>query len=838
MEQQQAKKRINELRQEIDEHNYNYYTMNQPVISDFDYDMLMNELLELEKKYPEFFDKNSPSQRIGSDINREFEQVMHKYPMLSLGNTYSKEELFDFHARVVKTIGNDFDYACELKYDGTSISLTYRNGILTRAVTRGDGEKGDDVTANIKTIRSIPLKLINSGYPEEFEIRGEIFMPHASFEKNNKLRIEAGEEPLANPRNAAAGALKLQNSAEVAKRGLDCLLYYLLGEKLPAGNHFDNLEAARQWGFKIPKVIQKCEDIQQVFEFIEHWDKERTNLPFDIDGIVIKVNSLKQQNLLGYTSKSPRWAISYKFKAEQAATELLSIDYQIGRTGAVTPVANLKPVKLAGTTVKRASLHNADQIKLLDVRIGDTVFVEKGGEIIPKIIGVDLLKRKTNSSPVIFMEHCPECGAKLAQNPGEAIQYCPNEPGCPPQITGKIRHFISRKAMDIGGAEATVEMLYQNKLIKNIADLYDLKDKREQLIGLEKIIDDQDDIFETEQVPLDRVLYAFKIAVYLKTADALSNHITSFEQLTSMSYSELTEIEGISRAEANEIRGYFSSGQNRKRIEILSKTGISDYTPLPVVIHALQIPCVDADIAQKLARHFKRIYFLSKASSKDINEIEGIDQKCAVSIYHSISQKKMMETMNKLNTLRKTSFREKSVNNLLNSIEQSKQVSFDRVLYALGIRYVGETVARKLTTSLQNIETIRNASFEQLTGIDEIGDRIARSIIDFFSNPVNSAIVDRLQQKGLQFAINTEDLSTQSNVLENKAFVVTGTMENFSRDQAKNAIIDNGGRFVSSVSKKTDYVLAGENPGSKVDKAKKLGVKIISENEFLEMIKK
>ena len=666
MEIKEVKKRIEKLREQINIHNYQYYVLSQPAISDFEYDILLNELIELEKRFPEFADKNSPTQRVGNDINQEFKQVKHKHPMLSLGNTYSKKELDEFDLRIKKIIGNNFEYVCELKYDGAAISLTYKNGNLLRAVTRGDGTTGDDVTNNVKTIKSIPLKLTGDGYPEEFEIRGEILFPKDKFIKLNEQRIANDEQPFANPRNAASGTLKILNSSIVAKRPLDCFLYSLLCENPPYNNHYDNLIAAKKWGFKIPDHIKICNSIDDVLKYINYWDTERKNILYEIDGIVIKVNNFNQQNELGFTAKSPRWAIAYKFKAEQVSTKLLSIDYQVGRTGAITPVANLKPVPLAGTTVKRASLHNADQIELLDVRIGDVVYVEKGGEIIPKIVGVDKSKRDFSSKKLKYITNCPECGVALIRKEGEAKHFCPNEYGCAPQIKGKIEHFVSRKAMDIGTAEATIEHLFNEGVIKNVADLYKLK--KEDVIYLER-------------------------------------------------------------------------------------------------------------------------------------------------------------------------FAEKSAGNLIKSINNSKNVPFSRVLYAIGIRYVGETVAKTLANYFKSIDNIKNASFEELTEVEEIGEKIANSIIDFFKDEKNNNLVENLQTYGLQMSVSDNN-TIKSNKLEGKSFVISGTFQYHSRDELKNLIEINGGKNASSVSAKTNYIVAGENMGpSKLVKAEKLNIKIISEKEFLQMIK-
>jgi DNA ligase (NAD+) len=677
----EAQKRIEELTNQISRHNYNYYVLSRPVISDFDFDMLLEELIRIENEFPELVGPDSPSKRVGGEITKEFRQVIHKYPMLSLSNTYSEEEVMDFTERVRKTIGDDAEYVCELKFDGVAIGLTYNKGLLVQAVTRGDGIQGDDVTTNVKTIHSIPLRLHGSGFPEEFEIRGEIIMPRASFDKINRERLEENEEPFANPRNSASGSLKMMDSKEVAKRRLDCFLYYLPGGDLFFRTHYESLMAARGWGFQISGYIARCKTFREIFEFIKGINAARDELPFDIDGIVIKVNSLKHQQELGFTAKSPRWAIAYKFKAERVSTKLLSIDYQVGRTGAITPVANLQPVQLAGTIVKRASLHNADIIANLDVRINDMVFVEKGGEIIPKIVGVDLEQRLSTAVPVEFIKNCPECNTPLNRNEGESAHYCPNETGCPPQIKGKLEHFISRKAMNIDSlGEGKIELLFDKGLVKNIADLYDLK--YEDLLGLEKI------------------------------------------------YPE-------------------SEGKKEKKI----------------------------------------------------------------------------------------SFREKTVQNILRGIEASKQVGFERVLYALGIRYVGETVAKKLALHFGSIDALIISRQEELMGAEEIGEKIARSIILFFSNPENMKIIDRLRNKGLQFSVKEEKDSLKSIKLKGLSFVVSGVFENYSRDEIKKMIEDNGGKNVGSISGKTSFVLAGENMGPEKRKnAESLGIPIISLDKFLEML--
>lgn len=663
----EIEKKIEELSGQIEQHNYNYYVLAKPVISDFEFDKLLEELIKLEKEYPEFLKSDSPSQRVGGQITKEFKTVKHKSPMLSLGNTYSEADLTDFDDRVKKTLHTEYEYVCELKYDGVAIGLTYKNGILVQAITRGDGEKGDDVTTNAKTIKSIPLKLHGHDYPNEFEIRGEIFMPRKVFDELNKEREEIGEQLMANPRNAAAGTLKMQDSAIVAKRNLDCFLYFILGEDLPFQSHYENLKAAKKWGFKISDHMKKVSDINGVFNYINHWDLERNNLAFDTDGVVIKINSYDQQKMLGFTAKSPRWAIAYKFKTQRVATILESIVYQVGRTGAITPVANLKPVLLAGTTVKRASLHNADIIEKLDVRIGDTVFVEKGGEIIPKIVGVDESKRHAHSYKVIYITHCPECGTELIRSEEEANHYCPNSLACPPQVKGKMEHFVGRRAMDIDslGAE-TIAQLFDAGLVKTVADLYELK--KEDLLKLGRMA-------------------------------------------------------------------------------------------------------------------------------------------------------------------------EKSVNNLLEGIEASKKVTFERVLYGIGIRHIGETTAKKLAYYFKNIDALKNATLEQLLEVGDIGETTAQSIIDYFTDKHTVKIIEDLKSHGLQFELSEEQLINTSDKLNGLSFVVSGVFSKFSRDELKKAIEQNGGKNVGSISGKTSFVIAGENMGpEKHKKAEKLGVKIISEDDFIKMI--
>ena len=661
-----VKKQISNLREELRLHNYNYYVLDNATISDYDFDIKLKKLQRIEEEHPQFYDANSPTLRVGGTITKNFNTIRHDYRMYSLSNSYSKEDLEDWETRIKKLVDGEIAYTCELKYDGASISLTYENGKLLRAVTRGDGYQGDEVTTNIKTINSIPL-VLKGTYPNRFDIRGEIVLPFEGFNKMNEERIAEGEDPYRNPRNTASGSLKLQDSSEVAKRPLDCLLYHIIGDRLSINTQFESLEKAREWGFKVPAIAKIAKSISEVIEFVDYWDIHRHDLPYETDGVVIKVNSLFQQEELGYTAKAPRWAIAYKFKAEKASTVLKEITYQVGRTGAVTPVANLKPVSLAGTIVKRASLHNADQIEKFDIRVDDTVFVEKGGEIIPKIVGVDLGKRTKNSLPTIYITHCPECNTELKRQEGDAKHFCPNIDGCAPQIIGRIQHYISRKAMDIDGlGSETVSLLVKNDLIHNYADLYELT--------------------VSDILPLDRMA-------------------------------------------------------------------------------------------------------------------------------------------------------EKSAINLIVGVEASKKIPFERVLFALGIRYVGETVAKKLANHYKSINGLANASEKELINVDEIGEVIAKSVVDFFSLFENNDIINRLKSYGIQLEVSEEELSNQTNKLGGNTFVVSGLFTKVSRNELKQLIEQNGGKLSSSISKKTNFVIAGDKMGpSKRIKAEDLGLAIITEDDFLLMI--
>lgn len=819
------KERILELRRILEYHNARYYIDNAPEISDREFDELMHELEGLEGRFPEMYDPNSPTQRVGQDINREFVQVEHRYPMLSLGNTYSEEELREFDARVRKVVGDAVEYVCELKYDGTSISLTYANGELVRALTRGDGVKGDDVTANVRTIRTIPLKL-RGDYPPEFEIRGEILMPFEVFNRLNQEKAEAGETLFANPRNAAAGTLKLQNSAAVAKRQLDCFLYYLPGEETPADTHYGNLMKAKEWGFHIPPYIRVAGSIGEVWDFITQWDKERAGLPVPIDGIVIKVNDIRMQQLLGYTAKSPRWAIAYKFKAEQAETPLIAVTYQVGRTGSITPVANLEPVHLAGTTVKRASLHNADIIALLDLHEHDRVYVEKGGEIIPKIVGVNREARQAGALPVEFITHCPECGTELVRVEGEANHYCPNEAHCPPQIAGKIEHFVSRKAMDIEGMGVeTIDLLLSKGLIANVADIYRLPEMREQLIGLEKII--YPESFEMTSIPLGKVIYAFEIGmknISSRTAEAVAKRFGSLKAYSEAGREELAEVLGDANA-ADRVAEYFRMPFS-PMVERLKEAGEVENIPLDEVIYALNIPGIDRHRSDLLTTRFDYIYELSVASEEELIPV-GIGREEAAAVVRFFARNEKL--VRKLNTLGVYRLQEKSVDNLLAGIEGSKQAGFAAMLYALGIRYIGETASRNLAKNFKHIDRLMEATFEQLTEVEDVGEQMANSLLRWFSREENREVVRRLTAAGVEAELKEKE--GMSDNLAGLTFVITGTLSR-PREYFKDKILDAGGKVSDSVSAKTSYLLAGGNAGSKLQKANKLGVRVISEEDF------
>lgn len=826
--------RIVELRKLLEHYNYLYYVKNEPVITDQKFDELMHELERLEAEHPEMFDPNSPTQRVGNDTTNEFVQVAHKYGMMSLANTYSEQEIRDFDERVRKGIGgDDVEYVCELKYDGTSISLRYEDGNLQVAVTRGDGVKGDDVTTNVRTIRTVPLHMQGEDYPAEFEIRGEILMPFAVFNRLNEERLEAGEALFANPRNAAAGTLKLQNSSIVAKRQLDCYLYYVPGEITLTPTHYGNLMKAREWGFNIPPYIGLCHNIDEILDFIHKWDVERKNLPVPIDGIVIKVNSIRQQLQLGYTAKSPRWAVAYKFKAERVETRLLSVDYQVGRTGSITPVANLEPVHIAGTTVKRASLHNEDIIRELDLHLHDMVYVEKGGEIIPKIVGVDVEKRVADAPVIEFITHCPECGTPLIRNEGEANHYCPNEDHCPPQIAGKLEHFVSRKAMDIEGMGGeTIDLLLTKGFIRDVADIYTLPSRREELIGLEKIL--YPESYVMTSIPLGKVIYAFEIGmknISAKNADVLAEHFGSLTKLAGASKEELMAVgslqfTGDREKNINKMLEYFRMPFNES-LERLKQAGEVDMLPLDVVIYALDIPGIDFHKAELLSVKFDYIYRLYTATLDEIAETDEMSREDAERVYRFLQGKEKF--IRKMNTLSVYRLQEKSVDNLIAGIEKSKQRNLPEFINALGIRYIGETASRNLARHFKDIRKLMDATFEQLTEVEDIGDQMAGSVIRYFERTENREMMERFLQYGISGTIQEEE--GESDQLAGTTFVITGTLS-LPREHFKAIILKAGGKVSDSVSNKTTYLLAGENAGSKMQKAQKLNVTILTEKEF------
>lgn len=826
--------RIVELRKLLEHYNYLYYVKNEPEITDQKFDELMHELERLEAEHPEMFDPNSPTQRVGNDTTNEFVQVAHKYGMMSLANTYSEQEIRDFDERVRKGIGgDDVEYVCELKYDGTSISLRYEDGNLQVAVTRGDGVKGDDVTTNVRTIRTVPLHMQGEDYPAEFEIRGEILMPFAVFNRLNEERLEAGEALFANPRNAAAGTLKLQNSSIVAKRQLDCYLYYVPGEITLTPTHYGNLMKAREWGFNIPPYIGLCHNIDEILDFIHKWDVERKNLPVPIDGIVIKVNSIRQQLQLGYTAKSPRWAVAYKFKAERVETRLLSVDYQVGRTGSITPVANLEPVHIAGTTVKRASLHNEDIIRELDLHLHDMVYVEKGGEIIPKIVGVDVEKRVADAPVIEFITHCPECGTPLIRHEGEANHYCPNEDHCPPQIAGKLEHFVSRKAMDIEGMGGeTIDLLLTKGFIQDVADIYTLPSRREELIGLEKIL--YPESYVMTSIPLGKVIYAFEIGmknISAKNADVLAEHFGSLTKLAGASKEELMAVgslqfTGDREKNINKMLEYFRMPFNES-LERLKQAGEVDMLPLDVVIYALDIPGIDFHKAELLSVKFDYIYRLYTATLDEIAETDEMSREDAERVSRFLQGKEKF--IRKMNTLSVYRLQEKSVDNLIAGIEKSKQRNLPEFINALGIRYIGETVSRNLARHFKDIRKLMDATFEQLTEVEDIGDQMAGSVIRYFERTENREMMERFLQYGISGTIQEEE--GESDQLAGTTFVITGTLS-LPREHFKAIILKAGGKVSDSVSNKTTYLLAGENAGSKMQKAQKLNVTILTEKEF------
>jgi DNA ligase (NAD+) len=817
----------------LEEYNYLYYVKNAPAVTDAEFDALMRELEELEVAHPEMDDPNSPTRRVGSDASNDFPRVTHAYGMMSLANTYNEQEVRDFDARVREHAGGSpVEYACELKYDGTAISLRYEHGALRYAATRGDGLQGDDVTTNARTIRSIPLRLRGEGFPALFEIRGEILMPFTVFNRLNEERALAGEPPFVNPRNAAAGTLRLLNPAEVARRRLECYLHSVPGELAPAATHVESMNAAREWGFNVPRDAARCADVEEVLAYIRAWEGRRGELPVPVDGIVVKVNAVDLQERLGYTTKSPRWAIAYKYKAERAESLLLGVDYQVGRTGAVTPVANLEPVYLAGTTVKRASLYNAEFMRELDLHERDRVYVEKGGEIIPKIVGVNETARQPGAVPVDFIARCPACGTPLERQEGEVQQYCPNEE-CLPRVAGKIEHFVSRKAMSIEtmGSE-TIDLLLARGMIRDASDIYALADRREELIGLEKIIYPKS--YEMTSIPLWRVIYAFEIGlknISVRQATGMAERFGSLARARVARPGEWMEMESLGdtagerEKAARRIAEYFLSPFNEP-LERLEEAGETDAIPLDAVIRAMGIPGVGRHEAALLAVHYDYIYDLFSATAGEI-AATGIGEETARRVHDFLAGREKL--VRKLNTLGVFRLQEKSVDNLLAAIERSKETDLPGFIHALGIRHVGETASRDLARHFKHARALASATREQLTEVEGVGEQMARSVERYFGNEENRALLERLLARGVNGALREQE--GESSVLEGKTFVITGTLS-MPRERFKARILAAGGKVSDAVSAKTSYLLAGENAGSKLKHATKLGVPVLAENDL------
>jgi DNA ligase (NAD+) len=813
---QQAQSRIDELRQQINYHNHLYYLEDRIEISDYEFDQLLEELIRLEKEFPEFLEEDSPSQRVGGTITKEFETALHEFRMLSLGNTYSEEELLAFDERVVKGLGHrDFEYFCELKFDGVAISLVYENGKLIRAVTRGDGSRGDVVTENIKTIRNIPIQIKGANIPGKFEVRGEIFLPRKEFDKINAERELNGEPLLANPRNAASGTVKMQDSGIVAKRRLNCYFYQLLGEDIGVNQHDEAIHLIEKWGFNVSPTYTKCKSIKEVLNYIETWKEKRFELPLDTDGVVLKINDYDQREELGFTAKIPRWAIAYKYQAESAQSELLSITYQVGRTGAITPVANLAPVHLAGTTVKRASLHNANEIERLGLCEGDTVMVEKGGEIIPKITGVVLENRKAGARPIHYIEHCPECETPLERKEGEAKHFCPNAKNCPPQILGRIEHFVHKRAMDIDslGTER-IKTLIDQGYIRNFADLYDLESKSDQLLGLEM---SQDQYQKSDDgylfISLNKAFFALTDGISLSAIQKFTQRhvdqplkqvIKAFELFIRTSNKKVAQ----------------NVGTLFKLQEILDKSHLpqmEDYLPVPVVLHILIGNWVSLEKLVEVSLHE--------------NTVHGIMLK----LNSPISS----EQENRIKKLKANTFQEGVISNMLEGIKASKSQPFEKVLFALGIRNIGENTAQILAKNFKNIDAIKNATSEDLLNINGVGEILVHSINEYFKDRENLELIDRLRTQGLNFVLVEEEREFQSNKLEGIKILASGKLNHFKRDEIIDFVEANGGQYLKSVSKALDFIIEGEDMGpSKKEKAEKLGIKMISEDEFLQMVDK
>ena len=807
---------IKNLRIELREHNHNYYVLDKPEIDDFTFDQKLKTLQELEAKHPEFFDANWPTQRVGGAVTKNFETIVHEHRMYSLENSYSKEDLQDWETRIKKLVDGDIKYTCELKYDGASISLTYESGTLVKAVTRGDGFQGDNVTANVRTIKSVPLQL-KGDYPSKFDIRGEIVLPFDGFNKMNEERIEIGEEPYRNPRNTASGSLKLQDSAEIAKRPLECLLYNLTGSNLGINTQFESLDKARQWGFKVPEAATLAHSIEEVLEFIAYWDVHRHDLPYETDGVVIKVNDLQQQEELGYTAKAPRWAMAYKFKAEQVSTRLNSITYQVGRTGAITPVANLEPVELAGTTVKRASLHNADQIEKLDIRVGDVVYVEKGGEIIPKILGVDLSKRSISSKPTQYITLCPECKTPLERLEGEAKHFCPNYNGCHPQIVGRIQHFASRKAMNIDGLGiGIIELLYHHDKIHNYSDLYYLS--YDEINGIRMWLDNEEAGLKKNnqlQVPIGKSIYGLSQGwgnLTRSDSDFIAKHLNKIEDIF---------IEEFELPDGIDLKKFYKFKENLKEkfhtVDLCNYSNFKHFSSFNLLLDL----------------KFSSTTSLDLFDDSNLDSLSFIDEALNIPKYNE--QDKFEEFIIRVSDRSRVGIQSKTAENLLKSIETSKERTFDKVLFSLGVSDVGEVSAKNLANHFLILKDLVKASFEDLVAIRDIGESVANNILLFFSNEENIKIINRLQRVGLNFEIEKKELNSEK--LKGFSFVVSGKF-NIDRNELKKMIVENGGKNVGSLSKSTSFLIVGDNMGpSKKDKAEKENIKMISEEEFYELLK-
>ncbi len=820
MSSEEAKRKIEALTDKINYHNELYYQKNKSEISDFEFDKLLESLIKLETDFPKLKDQHSPTQRVGGTITKEFETIYHQYPMLSLGNTYNQKELEDFDGRVAKGLnGEAYEYFCELKFDGVSISLIYENGLLTKAVTRGDGVRGDNVIVNAKTIRSVPLKITKKNIPDSFEVRGEVFMSKDTFIQLNKDREDIGEERYANARNTTSGSLKMQDSGEVAKRKLDCFTYYLLGDDIETQTHEESIHALESWGFQVSQTYRKCKNISEVLEYINEWETKRHALPLETDGVVIKVNNLTQQHELGLTAKSPRWAISYKYQAESISTKLNGVTYQVGRTGAVTPVAELQPVQLAGTTVKRASLHNANEIARLDLRIGDYVFVEKGGEIIPKVTKVDLDRRSADATPFVYTDKCPDCNTKLIRQEGEAAFYCPNASNCPPQVKGRIEHFIQRKAMNIDSlGERKVDMLVNKKLIQNYADLYDLKNQHNTLLGLADYFDSDEDLnFKDDkgiyQVALEKVVAGLKLVDKQDKVKEFTSSLGSINTLTQQ------------KTGAKNYPSFLM-----KSLELNAEDIKDAYVPLENILYQLFKGSIPFEVLKASAHEIT-----------NIDDLYDLHKKLAIQknpiFLDFINDQKTRSKIDAFNYRSRISFQSKTVENILLGIESSKQISFEKVLFALGIRYVGETVAKKLAKHFKTIDKLIAASFEELIAVEDVGDRIAQSVREFFSINQNLEIISKLKQANVKLQLEEKTVVLSSGKLTGMKILATGTLTNFKRDEIETFIEANGGEYKKTVSKDLSFILIGDKPGeAKIETATKYAIKIISEEDFLKIV--